>query len=354
MSLLKKLKDSAPNFPSIDQEIKERLKHWPAIISKYKVPSTKKALLQLANTFLPFVGIWILAYFSLQWSYWLTLVLAIMGGFFLARIFIIQHDCGHQSFLKSKKWNDRLGYMCSFFSTLPYKYWSRVHSFHHGHTGQLEHRDVGDIDFLTVKEYKERSKWGRFKYRLFRSPPILFGFVPVYYFTVSNRIPTISIKKGWDEVSKSQITNNIAVGAVYLLLALVLGWKQFLLVHIPIVVAFSIIAFWFFYVQHQHEKTYMQWIENWDYLLASIKGASFYKVPKMFRWLTGNISFHHIHHLSSRIPNYNLEKCAKENPILQKYVSSIGFFESLKLIRHKLWDEETQRMITFKEFYRRF
>lgn len=350
MKNLKKIKFKAP---AIDLEIKEKLKHWPKIISKYKIPSTKKAMIQLANTFLPFIGIWVLCYFSLDWSYWLTLGFAVLGGFFLARIFIIQHDCGHQSFLKSKKWNDILGFTSSFFTTLPYHYWSRVHSFHHGHIGQLEHRDIGDIDFLTVEEFKQLNKWRRFKYRMFRSPLVLFGVVPVYYFTISNRIPTVSISKGWSEVSKSQVVNNVAVGLVYLLLALILGWKQFLLVHIPIVAAFSIISFWFFYVQHQHEKTYMQWRDNWDYLLASIKGASYYKVPKVFRWLTGNISFHHIHHLSSRIPNYNLEDCARENPILQKYVTSVSFSESLKLIRHKLWDEESQRMISFREFYKR-
>ncbi len=337
-----------------EQEIKDTLQNWKEIISKYQQPDTKKAIIQISNSFGPFFLLWILMYFSLSWSYWITIGLAFVNAFFLVRIFIIQHDCGHQSFLKSKKWNNSIGFICSFFSSIPYKYWAKVHNHHHGHNGILEtkHRDIGDIKFLTVDEYVKLPKWRKLAYRIFRMPVFLFGFVPFIYLAVSNRYAFINMKS-WKKIKSSQIINNLSLAAMYLSLCWLLGWKQFLMIQLPIIFIFSIIAFWFFYVQHQHEETYKQWQENWDFLMASIQGATYYKLPKLFQWLTGNIGFHHIHHLSSLIPNYQLEKCFKENPILNKYVTTITFSESLSCIHNKLWDQKEQRMISFKE-YRRY
>ena len=334
-----------------DLEIKENLKNWPELIKKYKKPDKLKAIIQVVNSFGPYLALWVLMYFSLSWSYVLTIILAAINAFFLVRIFIIQHDCGHQSFFASQKWNNRIGFICSLFTSIPYKYWAKVHNYHHGHTGQLDHRDVGDINFLTVEEYRALSPIRRFGYRIFRHPIFLFVVAPTLYIGISNRIPIFNFK-GWEKTRRSQIINNIFILCIYAGLAFLIGWKKFLFIQLGIIFLFGIIAFWFFYVQHQHETTYMQWQKNWDYLLASIKGATYYKLPKLFHWLTGNIGYHHIHHLSSRIPNYNLAACAKENPILQKYVNAITFRESLKSMFNKLWDEKTQRMITFKEFYR--
>jgi omega-6 fatty acid desaturase (delta-12 desaturase) len=335
----------------IEQEIKQQLKHWKKIIKPYQKPSNKKAVIQLLNTFLPFLALWTLMYFSLDWSYWITLGLAIVNSFLLVRIFIIQHDCGHQSFLRSRLWNNIIGVTCSFFSTIPYKYWAAVHNFHHGHSGQLELRDIGDVPMLTVEEYRQRSWWGRLKYRIFRHPFVLFALVPVGYFAFPLRIPVIRVRSARKEYL-SMLKNNIWLVAVYAALALLLGWKKFLLIQIPIVIIFMIIAFWFFFVQHQHEETYKRWKDNWDFLVASIRGSTYYKLPALFNWLTGNIGFHHIHHLSARIPNYNLQRCARENPILQKYVTVMTFRDSLKCIFNKLWDEQQERMISFREYYR--
>lgn len=334
-----------------DKEIKEKLKNWPELIKKYKKPDTKKAVIQIFNTFLPFLALWILMYFSLNWSIWITIALATVNGFFAVRIFIIQHDCGHQSFFKSQRWNDRIGFFCSFFTSIPYKYWAKVHSYHHGHTGQLEHRNVGDINFLTVEEFRKLSPIRRLGYRIFRHPAFLFVVAPTIYLGISNRVPIFNFK-GWGKTRRSQIINNIFIIGVYTGLAFLLGWKKFLFIQLGIIFFFGVIAFWFFYVQHQHEETYMRWNKNWDYLLASIKGASYYKLPRVFNWLTGSIGYHHIHHLSSRIPNYNLAQCAKDNPILQKYVHKLTFRDSLKTIVNKLYDEERKRMISFREFYR--
>ncbi len=334
-----------------EKEIKSALKNWRSIVKKYQKPSTKKAITQLLNTFLPFLGLWVLMYFSLQWSIWITIGLALINGFFMARIFIIQHDCGHHAFLKSKKWNEAVGFVCSFFTSIPFKYWAQVHNFHHAHTGQLDHRDIGDINLLTVSEYKELSKWGRFKYRLWRSPVVLFIIAPVVYMTFSNRYPIFKLK-GWDNIRRSQILNNLLILGAYVLVAWLVGWKKFLLVHLSIIFLFSVIAFWFFYVQHQHEEAYKRWKPDWDFLVASIKGSTYYKLPKLVNWLTGNIGVHHIHHLCPRIPNYNLLKCARENPIFQKYTSTITFKDSLQCVFNKLWDENREKMISFREFYR--
>ncbi len=333
------------------EDINQSLKHWKTIVSKYQKSSTPRAIGQLFSSFGPFLALWVAMYFAVDYSLLLTFALGAVNAFFLVRIFIIQHDCGHYSFLKKRKVNDAVGFVCSFFSSIPYSYWARVHSFHHGHTGQLEHRDIGDIDFLTVEEFRKESKWGRLKYRIFRHPLVLFVVVPVIYLGIVQRIPRVTFP-GWSPIHRKQHLNNLCIALVYIGLGFLLGWKAFFIVQGTIIFFFGIIAFWFFYVQHQHDHTYMQWSENWDYLTAAIRGATFYKLPRFLHFLTGNIGYHHIHHLSSRIPNYNLRKCAKENPILQEHVTKITFFQSLPLMFNKLWDEKKQRMITFREFYR--
>ncbi len=334
-----------------NQEIKDALKDWPKIVSKYGRPDKKKAVIQLANTFLPFIALWILMYFSLNWSYWITLGLALINAFFMVRIFIIQHDCGHQSFLKRRNVNNAIGLFCSFFSAIPYKYWSRSHDYHHGHNGQLEVRDIGDIHTLTVNEYKEKSFFQRLAYRIFRNPVVLFILGPIYYILINVRFPLIKLK-GWKTVKRAQFYNNVYLILIYTIIAAAVGWKKFFMVQIPIIVLFAIIAVWFFYVQHQHEDTYKQWKSNWEYLLSAVKGSTYYKLPKMFQWLTGNIGLHHIHHLNAKIPNYHLTKCAEENPVLTKYVTTIGFWESLRCMFNHLWDEENQCMISFWRFHR--
>lgn len=333
-------------------EIQQQLKNWPMLFQAYAKSNNRKAVIQLFTTFLPFIGLWILMYFSLDYSYWVTFGLAVVNAFFTVRIFIIQHDCGHRSFMKSQTVNKIIGWFCSMFSAIPFRYWAKVHDFHHGHSGQLEVRDIGDIRMMTVEEFRKASRWERFGYRLFRMPLITFVIGPIIYILWNNRLPLVQFK-GWRRTYMSLQVNNLLLIGVYVLLCWLLGWKRFLLVQVPIVCLFAIIAVWFFFVQHQHENTYKQWRNNWDYLLAAIRGSTFYNLPKMFHWLTGNIGFHHIHHLNPKIPSYNLARCARECSFLDQYITSIRFFESLKCMFNKLWCEESQRMISFREFYRR-
>lgn len=328
--------------------IETSLKDWRPMLKKYQQPDSQKAIIQILTSYLPFFSIWILMYFSLDWSYILTLGLAIVDAFFLVRIFIIQHDCGHQSFFASRKLNNIIGWISSFFSSIPYRYWSRTHSAHHAHNGQLEHRGLGDIYYLKTEEYLNLPTWRKLSYRIFRNPVVLFLFIPIAYLLVTLRFPFVRLS-GWKKIRWSYYINNLSVLLVYIALAVVLGWKQFLMVHIPVLLIFGIIAFWFFYIQHQHEENFKAWKENWNHLLASIKGSTYYKLPRLFQWLTGNIGFHHIHHLNSKIPNYNLELCAKNNPVLNRYVNTLTFRESLKCIHYKLWDEDSQKMISFRD-----
>jgi len=335
----------------MEAEIHDVLSDWKSIVARYQRPDTGAAVWQLANTLLPLIGLWVAMYYAYAYSLLLMLALGVVASFMLTRTFIIQHDCGHYSFLKSRKACDKLGWFISLFTTVPYTYWSRVHSFHHGHVGQLEHRDVGDINFLTVEEYNARSWWGRVRYRIFRSAPVIMAVAPLLYITVMCRIPKVKYP-GWDPVHLRLHLNNLMIVAVYALLGYTLGWARFAAVQGTIVLGFSAIAFWFFFVQHQHEETYMRWHDEgeWDYLLAAIKGATLYDLPRVIHWLTGDIGYHHIHHLSSRIPNYHLARCARENPVLQRFVTKVTFWESLPMITNKLWDEQQGRMVTMREF----
>ena len=337
--------------PAKEGEIHRALADWKSIVAPYQAPSGRRAAWQIVNTLVPLLAVWVAMYLAYATSVWLTLALSVPAAFLLVRLFIIQHDCGHYSFVRGRRRSDLIGWACSFLTTVPYTYWSRVHSFHHGHVGQLEHRNVGDIDFLTVAEYRARSTWGRLRYRIFRSAPVLTLVAPLLYITVMVRFPKVWYP-GWRPVHLRLHLNNLAILAAYAALGYTLGWARFAVVQGSIVLGFSVIAFWFFYVQHQHEETYMRWSGDWDYLLAAIRGATLYDLPPLFHWLTGNIGYHHIHHLSSRIPNYNLARCARENPVLQRYVTSVTFTESLGLLTHKLWDERAGRMISFGEFGR--
>lgn len=329
------------------------LQQLPAIVKAYQLPDTRKATIQILNSFLPFVAIWTAMYFLMDVSIGLTLALAVVNAFFLVRIFIIQHDCGHQSFTANRKANDIIGLLCSLVSFMPYRYWAKSHNFHHGHNGILwEHRDIGDINLLTVNEFKALGFWGKVHYMLFRSAPVLFVLGPAWYILVHSRIPSINMK-GWEHARRALLRHNLLLVGVYAVLGWLVGVKALLLIHLPILVFFGIIAVWFFYVQHQHETTYKAWKDQWEYIRAAIQGSTYYKLPKLFHWLTGNIGYHHIHHLNPLVPNYELARCHHENPVFDQIANKITFWESLKCVFNKLWDEEQQRMISFREYFRR-
>lgn len=332
-------------------EFTKRIKVALKVVKQYQRPNHLKATIQILNSFGPFIGVWILMYFLWDYSVLLTFGLALVNAFFLVRIFIIQHDCGHKSFVRSSKARKVIGYLCSLFSSIPFFYWAKSHHFHHSNNGMLEVRDIGDITTLTVEEYKSLSKMAKFKYRLYRSTFVMFFLGPIYYVFIHNRLPLIK-EKEFKKAEPGLWIHNIVYAGLIVGLCFLLDWKKFLIIHTMILAVFSVIAIWFFYIQHQHEHAYKEWRNKWEYLYAAIKGSSYYKLPSIFNWLTGNIAIHHIHHLNPTIPNYNLKKSMKAIEWINQYTSEINFFESLKTASHKLWDEAQGRMITFGEYSR--
>jgi omega-6 fatty acid desaturase (delta-12 desaturase) len=323
---------------------------WHGAVTRFKCPHRLKGTWQIANSLLPFLGLWYLMYLSLSWSYWLTLLLAIPTAGLLVRLFIIQHDCGHHSFFRSTCANDALGAFCGFFTLTPYRLWRRSHSLHHATSGNLSQRGNGDVWVLTVDEYLKRSFFGRLQYRLYRHPFFLFAVGPVLLFVVHQRF-TFAIPKAWRRERGSVHITNLGIVAVLLAAWCTIGLAQFLLVHVPIILIAASIGSWLFFVQHQYERTYWQPHDRWNFIRAPFDGSSYYQLPSVLQWFTGNIGFHHIHHLESRIPNYNLARCYAAVPEL-RHVVTLRLRDSIRCVRLKLWDEQLQRMVTFSEAYR--
>jgi omega-6 fatty acid desaturase (delta-12 desaturase) len=342
------------SFPHLDIQT---LKQLPKLVAHYRRPNFKKAALQMLTSFGPFLAVLVVMYSIAYYNflpYWTLAPLAIINALFLVRIFIIQHDCGHQSFTPSQYRNDAIGKISSLFSIIPYTYRAKGHNFHHNHTNKLrEHRDIGEIMTYTVEEYKNLSPLGKFWYRVFRSAPVMFGLIPTWYVLIQSRFPTISLE-WWTKERGSLLISNILIFGFYTSLILLLGWKVFLLTHVPILFSFATIAIRFFYIQHQYEFSYKSFEDRREYVRAAVEGSSFYDLPKIRHRLTGNIWYHHIHHLNASIPSYELARCFKENKILQDVARRLTFTQSLSCIRRHLRDEHQQKMISFREYYRRY
>lgn len=291
--------------------------------------------------------------FALNYSIWITLLLAFPASGFAIRLFIIQHDCGHGSFFKLQRANDLCGLFCSIFTFTPYHYWRKTHAIHHKSSGNLENRGVGDIYTMTVKEYFRKSRWGKLKYRLYRNPLILFIVFPTILFLIIYRFPSPKYRDLRNYRFSVYLTS-LVIGLLIGMLIWLVGLKSFLLIQLPISIITSSTGTWLFYIQHQFEDTYWADVENWDFSQAALHGSSYYKLPKILQWFTGNIGFHHIHHLSPRIPNYLLEKCQKENPELQETAKVLTIRTSLKSILLSLWDENQKKLISFRQSKRIF
>jgi len=317
---------------------------WKETVAKYREPSTASAVWQLANSFLPYFGLWYAMYWSLSVSNWLTLLFAILSLGFLVRIFIIFHDCGHGSFLKSRRANDIVGFIAGVVTFTPYLHWSWQHAIHHGTSGDLDRRGSGDLWTLTVQEYLEASRWKRFAYRMARNPFCLFIVGPFVVFIVIQRFPS---PKAPPRQRNSVAWTNLALLGVACAMSLAFGVTEFLLIQLSITTIVGAVGIWLFYVQHQFEGVYWERGAKWDYTAAAMQGSSFYKLPRILQWLTGNIGFHHIHHLSPRIPNYKLQKCHDAEPLFQK-VKTVTLWTSLASLPLRLWDERGKNMVGYR------
>src|SRR5688572_25913614 len=316
---------------------------WRHLVARFQEPSRARAIWQITNTFLPYGLLWWFMYLSLPISWWLASALAVVAGGFLIRIFIIFHDCGHGSYFRSRRANDILGFISGMLTFTPYYHWRWEHSIHHATSGHLDKRGVGDVWTMTVQEYLEASRWRRFAYRLARNPFILFLLAPLYLFLIRQRFPSsnASVRE-----RMSVWWMNLAIAAMAAGMSLIFGLKNYIFIQLIVMGVAASIGVWLFYVQHQFEHVYWERSGEWDYTKAALEGSSFYKLPKILQWFSGNIGFHHIHHLSARIPNYNLEACHKANPLFQQ-VKPITLFGSLKSLTFRLWDEHRRKLVGF-------
>jgi len=323
---------------------------WQKIVKNYQNPDVRVGIWQVINSFGGLIACWILMYFSLSISYWLTLLLSLPAAGFLVRIFIIQHDCGHNSFFPSLKANNIVGTICGVLTLTPYKYWRRSHAVHHATHADLENRGIGDIWTMTVDEYMEASRIQRIIYRIFRNPIFLFILTPLLNFAILNRIPLRSSDHYKKEDNASIWWNNLYIAAVIGVASLLIGFSNTMLIQIPVMGIAASVGTFLFYMQHQFEHTYWEHNPEWDYTLAAMEGSSYYQLPRVLQWFTGNIGFHHIHHLSPRIPNYRLEECHDDNPMFQQVVH-LTFWSSLSACSLTLWDEAKDRLVTFQEAF---
>lgn len=314
-------------------------------VASFEKSNTFSSNMQLINTLLPFFVLWILAYQSLSISIWLTLVFAILSSGFVIRIFIVFHDCTHYSFYQNNKANRVVGTLTGIITLFAYEKWKRNHAIHHATSSNLDKRGTGDVWVMTVNEYIEASFWGRLAYRLYRNPIIMFGLGPIYLFLISNRFNRRGAR--WKERVNTYIIN-ISILAIYSLVIWLIGWQAFITIQIPILLISGSLGIWLFYVQHQFEDSYFEDEDEWDFVKAAVDGSSYYKLPKFLQWITGNIGYHHVHHLSPRVPNYHLESAHRSTPPLQK-ATTITLTSSLKSIRFRLYDEDTKTFVSFKE-----
>jgi len=325
------------------------LRRWRDIVARYQTPSVRAAVIQICTTVLPFVGLLVLMYFAVSLSYWLVLLLALPAAGLLLRVFIIMHDCGHGSFLPSRRWNDIVGFITGVLTLTPYVQWRREHAIHHATSGNLEERGWGDITTLTVREYLSRSRWGRFCYRLYRNPVVLFGLGPLW-FAVKQRLPNSGGKTGRKEALHVHATN-LTLAGLLLVAAILGGLAETALVYLPTFFISGAIGIWLFYVQHQFEEAYWRPQSQWDYATAAVMGSTYLKLPRLLQWFTGNIGLHHVHHLSPRIPNYRLQRCHDETPVFHT-VPTLTLRDSLRTLRLRLFDEESGRMVSFRHLRR--
>ncbi|MFL5892767.1 MAG: fatty acid desaturase [Solirubrobacterales bacterium] len=314
-------------------------------VALYARPHLGRGVLDLATSVVPYLALSVLMYFALDVSYFLTLALAIPAAGFLVRTYIVFHDCGHGSFMRSRRANRWIGTICGLLVFTPFESWRHEHAVHHATAGDLDRRGVGDVKTLTVEEYRSLPWLGRLKYRLFRNPLVMFGVGPLYAMILSPRWPAADARK---RIRRSIIATDIVLAAVIAGLCWLVGWREFLLVEAPTVWLAGAVGVWLFYVQHQFEDTYWASSGGWAYDDAALRGSSYLKLPRVLQFFTGNIGLHHVHHLSTRIPNYNLQRAHDENAIFHE-VPTLSLWDGLRAVRFKLWDEDRGRLVTFAE-----
>jgi len=318
---------------------------WRETLAPYTRPRLGRSVLGLATSVLPYLALSVLMYLALDVSYLLTLLITVPAAGFLLRTFILFHDCAHGSLLPSNRANAWVGRALGLIVFSPFASWRHSHAVHHATAGDLERRGVGDVRTLTVAEYLALPWRRRLGYRLFRNPIVMFGLGPLLAMVILPRLTSRSVRP---RIRRSVIGTDLALALLIGLLCWLIGWRDYLLVQAPTVMLSGSVGVWLFYVQHQFEDTYWQSGEEWSYADAALQGSSYLKLPGVLQFFTGNIGLHHVHHLSARIPNYNLQRAHDDHPVCHD-VPTLSLWDGLRAVRLKLWDEEKGRLVTFAE-----
>ena len=332
------------NDKPIDTAAASVVARWKSIVSRYRSASSARANWQVINTLGPYAILWYAMYRSVSISPWITSALAVLAAGFLVRIFIIFHDCGHGSFFKSGAANRTVGFVTGMLTLTPYYHWRWQHALHHRTCGDLDRRGAGDIWTLTVREYLESSRWRRFAYRLARNPFVLFVLAPFYLFVIHQRFSAAGAPT---RERRSVHWMNLATLVMACSMSAILGIKTYLLLQLTVTTIAGAAGIWLFYVQHQFDGAYWQRSGTWSYTDAALQGSSFYKLPKILQWFSGNIGLHHIHHLCPRIPNYHLQRCHDADALFVQ-VKPLTLLASLRSLAYRLWDEQNGKLVGFR------
>ncbi|MGJ8586064.1 MAG: fatty acid desaturase [Marinosulfonomonas sp.] len=335
------------SFGAEDGPVSGAEQEWVPILAKYRDPNLFRSLFELAVSFVPFLLLWALAWWSMSYSYWLALGISVVNGGFLVRLFAIQHDCGHGAFFNNRTVSDWTGRAIGVLTLTPYDVWRRTHSQHHSASGNLDKRGMGDIQTLTVDEYRALSRWDRWMYRLYRNPFVLFGLGPSYLFLLQNRIPLGLMKSGW-KYWASAMGTNIVILAVLGVIAYFGGVEPLLFVFLPTTLVGASAGVWLFYVQHQFEETNWDEDEDWQLHHSALHGSSHYVLPAPLQWMTANIGVHHVHHLYSRIPFYRLPEVLRDNPVLDD-AQRLTLWESFAAVKLQLWDSQQRKLLSYAD-----
>lgn len=323
-------------------------------VLQFQSPVISKAVVQIATSFGGFVATCAVMYAAIPVSIWLSLALSPLAAGFVVRIFIIQHDCGHYSFLRSRRGNEWLGRLCSLVTITPFANWRRQHAQHHTAWNNLDVRQSG-IDMysscLTLVEYEALTRFGRLRYRMLYHPAVALVLLPPVIFLLLYRLP-LDTPASWRRERASVHVTNLALGALILGLGFTQGFRAVLLVQLPIMMIAATVGVWLFSVQHRFETTVWARRTDWRAVTAALEGSSYLRLPKILHWFTGNIGYHHIHHLSSKVPNYRLQECHQSLPELRA-LPGIGLLQAFRGARLALWDEDDNRMIGFSEAHRK-
>lgn len=328
------------------EKVKTPLPAWIKATKAYEQADTRKALWQLVNTLVPYALLWYLMIRTIQlgYSYWLTLALAVPAGGLLVRIFIFFHDAGHGSFFTSRTANTLVGYLTGILTFSAYEEWRHNHGVHHATAGNLDRRGVGDVWTMTVAEYQSAPWQTRLAYRCLRHPAVLLILGPLFSFLIKPRFPG---KNSGPRQRLSIYLTDLAVAAILVLAGLTIGLRTYVLVQLPILMIGGAAGVWLFYIQHQFQGVYWARQAEWDPLQAALRGSSYYRLPKVLQWFSGNIGLHHLHHIRPRIPNYHLQACYDAIPELQA-VTPLTLRTSLQSLWLNLYDEQQQRMVSFR------